>query len=114
MNDYCPRVHDATITNRYLALIHPFLAALERQLGLDYVLVAYAEHACLLMQSDRKFHHNQLALSYHLLQTSFIMITASSMLASLFASFLLASSTMAQTMHWQDVCGVYTVSSFRG
>jgi hypothetical protein len=41
------------------------------------------------------------------------------MLASLFASFLLASfllasSTMAQTMQWQDVCGVYTVSSFRG
>jgi hypothetical protein len=72
MNDNCPRVHDATMQNGYLALIHSFLAALERQLGLDNVLVAYAEHACLLMQSGRKFHHNQLALSNHLLQTSFI------------------------------------------
>jgi hypothetical protein len=54
MNDYGPRIYDATITNRDLALIHPFLAALERQLGPDNVLVANAEHACLLMQSGKK------------------------------------------------------------
>jgi hypothetical protein len=29
MNDYCPRVHDATMTYDDLALIHPFLATLE-------------------------------------------------------------------------------------